>query len=60
MVMQICITLDIFSDTAKAQICTYSKLFDFYDIYIWHITIAILAQNKLTFEVKPYFGQKSA
>ena len=31
-VMQICITHDIFFDTAKAQICTYSKLFDFYYI----------------------------
>ena len=36
-VMQICITLDIFFNTAKAQICTYSKLFDFYYIHIWHI-----------------------
>ena len=36
-VMQICITLDIFLNTAKAQICTYSKLFDFYYIHIWHI-----------------------
>ena len=35
--MQICITLDIFFNTAKAQICTYSKLFDFYYIHIWHI-----------------------
>ena len=36
-VMQICITLDIFFNTAKAQICTYSKLFDFHYIHIWHI-----------------------
>ena len=35
--MQICITLDIFFNTAKAQICTYLKLFYFYHIHIWHI-----------------------
>ena len=35
--MQICITLDIFFNTAKAQICTHSKLFDFWYIHIWHI-----------------------
>ena len=28
-VMQICITLDIFFNTAKTQICTHSKLFNF-------------------------------
>ena len=28
-VMQICITLYIFFNTVKAQICTHSKLFDF-------------------------------
>ena len=38
-VMQICkfAYFDIFFNTAKAQICTYSKLFDFYYLHIWHI-----------------------
>ena len=35
--MHICITLYIFFNTVKAQICTYSKLFDFWYIHIWHI-----------------------
>ena len=36
-VVQICITLYTFSSIVMAQICTHSKLFDFWYIHIWHI-----------------------
>ena len=46
-VMQICITLYIFFNTVKAQICTHLKLFDFQYIHIWHIFAQFCASSWL-------------
>ena len=54
--MQICITLYIFFNTVKAQMCTHSKLLDFYYIHIWHLFAKFHASRWLHSKFKAILG----